>query len=139
MKWPEDGEARPDVPRCPLCSQLIKPDLVFFEDYVPGVFYRARKRVAKRADLLLVMGTSMKVAPVSTVPRYVTTECHKVLLNREPVWPEWFDNEDPSKNSPGNLHGMCLGECDDLVTALSHLCGWGAELDELIAAGNDAS
>lgn len=56
------------VPKCDICDGLIKPDIVFFGESVHD-FDKAIK-VAMDSDLLLVIGTSLKVYPASLIPSY---------------------------------------------------------------------
>ena len=63
---------------------MIKPSIVFFNERLPRAFYRALAKDAPRADMLLVMGTSLSVAPVSHIPaalRHVPS----VFINAERV------------------------------------------------------
>lgn len=56
------------VPKCDLCDGLIKPNIVFFGESVHD-FDEAIK-LANDSDLLLVIGTSLKVYPASLIPSY---------------------------------------------------------------------
>jgi len=62
-------ETRPgEAPRCDSCAAVIKPDVVFFGELLPE---RARQRaedLARRARLLLVVGSSLEVYPVAGLP-----------------------------------------------------------------------
>jgi NAD-dependent deacetylase len=58
-----------EVPVCPACGGLVKPDVTFFGELLPaGAFQRADHAV-RSADLLLVVGTSVEVAPASRLPQ----------------------------------------------------------------------
>ena len=60
-------EAAP-APRCPRCGEVLKPDVVFFGELLPpGALERATE-LARRARLLLVVGSSLEVYPVSSLP-----------------------------------------------------------------------
>jgi NAD-dependent SIR2 family protein deacetylase len=71
------------TPTCKHCGGNVKPDIVFFGEQLPDRFHRMLKKDIPKADLLLVMGTSLKVAPVSMIPNMV--RCNKVLFNRDKV------------------------------------------------------
>jgi NAD-dependent SIR2 family protein deacetylase len=107
-----------DVPKCLVCGGLVKPDIVFFGEGLPNKFHSLLPRDVGQADLLLVMGTSLQVAPVSMIPDMV--DCKRVLLNRECV---------------GNFHTgrdvVFEGDCDDAVYMLAKLLGWEKELLQL--------
>ena len=68
-----------------LCGGVFKPDIVFFRDKLPRGLERAMAADARRARVLLVVGTSLAVRPVADMPRLVAPNCVRVLINREPV------------------------------------------------------
>lgn len=49
------------VPDCPTCSGILKPDVVFFGERVPGERVVAAMHAAHRADAMLVIGSSLMV------------------------------------------------------------------------------
>jgi NAD-dependent deacetylase len=55
-----------EIPRCPECGGLIKPDVVFFGENVRHLGH-AREVIAS-SDLLLVLGSSLTVFPAATLP-----------------------------------------------------------------------
>lgn len=61
------------VPRCPRCPPdiplaIMKPDIVFFGENLPEFFHRAMKQDKDEVDLLIVIGSSLKVRPVALIP-----------------------------------------------------------------------
>ena len=55
-------------PKCPRCWGLLKPDFVFFGEPIPEeAFYRAVGWV-KRANFILVIGTSGEIYPAGNLP-----------------------------------------------------------------------
>jgi NAD-dependent deacetylase len=60
-----DGE----VPRCPGCGSLLRPDVVWFEEMLPQDALAAAEDAARRCDLMLVAGTSAEVYPAAALPR----------------------------------------------------------------------
>jgi NAD-dependent SIR2 family protein deacetylase len=48
-------------PRCPECGALVKPDVVFFGENVPGARYEQAREALARAGALLVAGSSLMV------------------------------------------------------------------------------
>ena len=64
-----DGDADIDAaaveafvaPRCERCGGLLKPDVVFFGENVPGRALRGREGALADADALLVAGSSLMV------------------------------------------------------------------------------
>jgi NAD-dependent SIR2 family protein deacetylase len=49
------------APRCERCGDLLKPDVVFFGENVPGARYQDARDALARADALLVAGSSLMV------------------------------------------------------------------------------
>lgn len=54
-------------PRCPRCGGIMRPNVVLFGDYLPDDFIQAQREVAS-STLLLVIGSSLEVWPVNTLP-----------------------------------------------------------------------
>ncbi len=48
-------------PRCEQCDGMLKPDVVFFGENVPGERYQEARATLERADALLVAGSSLMV------------------------------------------------------------------------------
>ena len=46
----------------------MKPDIVFFGENLPELFHRAMKQDKDEVDLLIVIGSSLKVRPVALIP-----------------------------------------------------------------------
>jgi NAD-dependent deacetylase len=60
--------AEADAPECPGCSGILKPDVVFFGELLsPAAIDRAYE-LARRARLLLVVGSALEVYPVAGLP-----------------------------------------------------------------------
>ena len=49
------------VPVCTVCAGMLKPDVVFFGEFVPPKIYTAAAALVKRADVLLIAGSSLTV------------------------------------------------------------------------------
>ena len=45
------------------CGGPVKPEIVFFGESLPASFVNAALNVSSDTDLLIVIGTSLKVAP----------------------------------------------------------------------------
>lgn len=60
------------VPHCSRCPDIplaiMKPDIVFFGENLPEMFHRAMKQDKDEVDLLIVIGSSLKVRPVALIP-----------------------------------------------------------------------
>lgn len=60
--------AADEVPRCANCGALLRPDVVWFEETVPGQALAAAEGAARRCNVLLVVGTSAEVYPAAALP-----------------------------------------------------------------------
>lgn len=60
------GEA---VPHCGACGDVFKPDITFFGELLPEAAFTAASRLARAADLMLVLGTSLVVHPAASLPQ----------------------------------------------------------------------
>ncbi|MEO7773700.1 MAG: NAD-dependent protein deacetylase [Steroidobacteraceae bacterium] len=50
-----------DLPSCPVCGGILKPDVVFFGESVPGERVEAAMASVERSDALLIIGSSLMV------------------------------------------------------------------------------
>jgi len=66
-------------------GELVKPDIVFFGEELPDRFNRGIRKDFPECDLLIVMGTSLVVAPFCSCITFVDDQCPRLLINREPA------------------------------------------------------
>ncbi len=72
-------KAAEDVPRCPECNELLRPDVVWFgESLDASVMNQVYAELAK-SDLLLVIGTSAMVKPAASFPMVVKQNNGKLI------------------------------------------------------------
>ena len=76
------------VPYCDDCvdgdeAGVIKPDIVFFGEPLPSHFDEHLERDVDVADLVIVIGSSMKVQPVSMIPDLIHPNVPQILINKE--------------------------------------------------------
>eukprot|EP00106_Octopus_bimaculoides_P020205 XP_014787647.1 PREDICTED: NAD-dependent protein deacetylase sirtuin-1-like [Octopus bimaculoides] len=86
------------IPRCQVCplectSAIMKPDIVFFGENLPEHFHHQMAEDKEQCDLLIVIGSSMKVRPVALIPNYIPAHVPQILINREPLKHMTFDVE----------------------------------------------
>ncbi|KAG8901752.1 NAD-dependent histone deacetylase sir2 [Tulasnella sp. 408] len=84
-KRPWDGDSSgDDLPTTtpPKPTAIMKPDITFFGEAVTDDFDKCLLEDRGKADLLLVIGTSLKVAPVSELLTHLP---HSILINKTPV------------------------------------------------------
>lgn len=74
----EQGE----LPRCPVCNGLMKPDVILFGEQLPQKAWYDAQRESRRCDLMLVVGSSLEVLPVAGLPmQAIDRGAHLVILN----------------------------------------------------------
>lgn len=79
-------ESLADVPVCASCGGMLKPSIVLFEESLPMEAIRRAFEEAERADLFLVIGSSLEVGPVNEVPAHAhATGAKLVILNMSPT------------------------------------------------------
>ncbi|CAH1975885.1 unnamed protein product [Acanthoscelides obtectus] len=93
-----------------VASGIMKPDIVFFGEGLPDSFHTAMAEDRRHCDLLLVIGSSLKVRPVALIPGSLPPNVPQVLINREPLPHCRFDVE-------------LMGDCDAIVNHLCQLLG----------------
>jgi NAD-dependent deacetylase len=57
-----------DAPRCDDCGAVLKPDVIFFGEVLPAAAVERAFDLARRARLLLVVGSSLEVHPIAALP-----------------------------------------------------------------------
>ncbi|BGP33143.1 NAD-dependent histone deacetylase sir2 [Rhodotorula toruloides] len=70
---------------------LIKPDIVFFGEALSDEFDHRLLEDREEVDLLIVMGTSLRVSPVAQLPSHLPHSIPQILINRDPVPHQNFD------------------------------------------------
>ncbi|MFQ5693762.1 MAG: NAD-dependent deacetylase [Nitrospinota bacterium] len=71
-------------PHCPACGGVQKTDAVFFGEGIPPARMEAANEWAARADVFLVVGTSLAIQPAAGLPARARAGGGKVIIvNRE--------------------------------------------------------
>lgn len=91
---------------------VMKPDITFFGEPLPDEFgKRLTEHDRDLVDLVIVIGTSLKVAPVSEVVPFLPPNIPQIYISRTPVSHVNFDVD-------------LLGDCDIVVAELCRRAGW---------------
>lgn len=72
------------VPRCPRCGGIIKPDVVLYEEGLDEQVLSGAVSAIRRADTLIIGGTSLVVYPAAGLIRYFRGD-HLVVINMQPT------------------------------------------------------
>ena len=107
--WDEGGDTDEDdsIPE----PGIMKPDIIFFGEDLPDLFHRRAMDDKLVVDLVIVIGTSLKVAPVSDIPNFIPPNVPQIYISRDPCRHINFDIE-------------LLGECDVICAELCKRAGW---------------
>lgn len=68
------------IPRCDACNSVLKPNVILFGEQLPIQVLRRAQEVAKQADLMLVIGSSLEVAPASEIPLLARRQGAKIVI-----------------------------------------------------------
>lgn len=131
MKWMKENLEKENVLYCEKeeCSgALVKPDIVFFGECLPNEFMNFREDFSE-CDCLIVMGTSLNVAPFSRLPLAVKIDCPKLLINRDLVgeWQHYISNPDENYRYVAELN-----ECDSACLKLAKLLDLDKDLEKFV-------
>ena len=109
--WSDSSSEEDEDDDLPVAG-VMKPDITFFGEDLPKAFHdRLVLHDKDIVDLVVVIGTSLKVAPVSEVVGVVPPSTPQIYINRDPCSHVDFDVE-------------LLGECDTIVAELCRRAGW---------------
>ncbi|KAH7885791.1 DHS-like NAD/FAD-binding domain-containing protein [Phlebopus sp. FC_14] len=105
-EWEEDSDESDDLP-----MGIMKPDITFFGEKLTDEFDQALIDDRETVDLLLVIGTSLKVSPVSEILSHLPHSVPQILINKTPI-------------RHINPDVVLLGNADDIVQDLCQRLGW---------------
>jgi NAD-dependent deacetylase len=81
-KFVKDGR----IPQCQ-CGGVLKPNVTLFGEQLPVREFVSAQMAVKEADLMLVVGSSLEVAPASDLPeRALESGTKLVVINRQPTY-----------------------------------------------------
>ncbi|TPX56722.1 hypothetical protein PhCBS80983_g04320 [Powellomyces hirtus] len=124
----DGGELKEDiflqrVPRCPRCPEendgVMKPGITFFGEMLPDEFDRMFALDKEKVDLLIVMGSSLKVSPVADVKDKIPHDVPQILINMEAL------------PHMAGFDVQLLGYCDAICAQLCHMLGWDLHHEKL--------
>jgi len=73
-------------PTCDFCASPLKPSVVLFGEAPPRFEMYQSQALAQKADVMLIAGSSLSVAPVCDLPLYTLREKGKlIIVNDEPT------------------------------------------------------
>uniref|UniRef100_A0A1B6EET5 NAD-dependent protein deacetylase n=1 Tax=Clastoptera arizonana TaxID=38151 RepID=A0A1B6EET5_9HEMI len=139
IDWMKEQIFSDIVPTCTKCNGIVKPDIVFFGENLPTNFFTDSTSDFPECDLLIILGSSLKVQPFASLIDKVGDSCPRLLINREKA-----GQRDRLMQMLGMGAGMdfdsssnrrdvfYLGDCDSGCQLLADKLGWGEELNKLV-------
>lgn len=73
-------EAGQVPPSCGACRGVLKPDVVLFGEPLPEAVFERARALMRRADAVLVAGSSLTVWPAAGLPELALREGAKVVV-----------------------------------------------------------
>ena len=86
-----EGIQKGEVYYCPKCQGPCKPNVVFYGESIPKIFFEKLEE-CEDVDLIIIMGTSLKVQPFASIPYLAGTRCPIVVFNMEEVGEFKYNN-----------------------------------------------
>lgn len=68
------------IPLCKHCGNILKPDIILFEEQLPMKTWLQAERISKNCDLMLIAGTSLEVIPSAKLPLYAIENGAKLII-----------------------------------------------------------
>lgn len=87
-----DGDVSPSssdgfiVPTCSVCDGMLKPDVVFFGEFIPAERFREAEQLLRTSEALVIAGSSLVVnSGIRLVERARRARLPIVIINRGPT------------------------------------------------------
>jgi len=93
-------------PKCPKCGKVLKPAITFFGEQLPADALKQAVTESQKADLMLVLGTSLTVFPAAGMPQYTLRGGGNIVI---------------VNNMPTPMDGRALLHFDDLGSVFEEL------------------
>ncbi len=75
------------IPRCPACNKILKPDVILFEEQLPYEAWIQAAQEATACDVMIIAGSSLEVFPVADLPwKAYQNQAHIIVINKTPTY-----------------------------------------------------
>lgn len=75
------------APICPDCHGVLKPDAILIGEQLPHATWQAALKATRRCEVLLVIGSSLEVVPVASLPAIAVDSGAKlIVVNHTPTY-----------------------------------------------------
>ena len=76
-----------EMPTCSDCGQILKPDVILFEEQLPKQTWLKARRACHNCEIILVAGSSLEVTPVATLPHEaLENDAKLIIINQSPTY-----------------------------------------------------
>ncbi len=76
-----------EMPTCSDCGQILKPDVILFEEQLPKQTWLKARRACHNCEIILVAGSSLEVTPVATLPQEaLENDARLIIINQSPTY-----------------------------------------------------
>lgn len=80
VKFVDEFIIKRSIPMCPDCLRILKPDIVLFEEALPPAAWNQASQWCRRADVILVIGSSLEVVPAALLPQMAVERGARLIL-----------------------------------------------------------
>lgn len=81
LQFREIVQQKNGMPRCPDCNRVLKPDITLFGEMLPADVWIEAEDHCRRADVVLVAGSSLEVWPAAALPDLALENGAKLIIN----------------------------------------------------------
>ncbi len=75
------------VPRCPRCTGVLKPNVILFGEQLPAQVLLQAQQEIRKCDLVLIAGSSLEVVPVADLPAWAhRSGARLIIVNIQPTY-----------------------------------------------------
>lgn len=102
------------LPRCGRCGGVLKPNVILFGEQLPYRELQAAQDAARHTDLMLIIGSSLEVAPASELPLLALRNGAKLLIIN-------YDTTFVDAKAACVVHGDCADVLPNLMDRLEKM------------------
>lgn len=129
-------ESNNGVPKCNICQNVVRPDIVLFGESLPNRFHNNLSGDFSACDLLIVLGTSLAVSPFNTLVSRTKPGVPRVYINKtSPGKVEgivgWLLSMSADINFSRDQDLFLQGYCDDIVVKVCKDAEWIDDLSNI--------
>ncbi|UJG44247.1 MAG: Sir2 family NAD-dependent protein deacetylase [Candidatus Heimdallarchaeum endolithica] len=124
MKWDNkkygwgarSAEPSPEQPKCPICGGRLISSIVNFREPMPEKEMKLAKEHSKKCDLMLVIGTSLRVSPANTLPRIAEKNGSEVfIINLKPTGLDNILKNERIKAKAGEILPLIVDYVEEMI------------------------